>query len=303
LWKEEEGVAAPVSVQTVVDAVALGLMYALVALGIALLFGVMRLVNFAYGELITAAAYVLYLTRSAGVGLRIVAALAAAIALAALMELAFRPVRTASPSTALMATFATSFVLQNVAVARFGTQGSTIDFLPELNQAITIGDVRIRWITVLSLGLGAVLLAAMAFVLRRTDLGLQMRATAADLRTARTVGVRVNRVMIVAFLTAGALAGVVALVLAVQRPLVTPSYGFLVMVPALVGVVVGGMDRLVAGTLGGFLVGAATVVLGAVLPPSSRVFLNSALFALVILVLLARPRGIFVRGGDALERL
>jgi branched-chain amino acid transport system permease protein len=289
--------------QTVVDAVALGLMYALVALGIALLFGVMRLVNFAYGELITVAAYVLYLTRAEALGVRIVAALAAAVVLAAVMERALRPVRSASPSTALMATFAVSFVLQNLAVARFGTQGSTIDFLPQLNQAITIGDVRIRWITVVSLGVGAAMLAAMAFVLRRTDLGLQMRAAAADLRTARTVGVRVDRIMVVVFLTAGALAGVVALVLAVQRPLVTPSYGFVVMVPALVGVVVGGMDRLLAGTLGGFLVGAATVVLGAVLPPSSRVYLNSALFALVILVLLVRPRGLFVRGHGALERL
>lgn len=288
--------------QTIVDAVALGLMYALVALGIALLFGVMRLVNFAYGELITAAAYTLYLTRAAPTPLRVAAALAAAVALAALMEVVLRPVRTASPSTALMATFALSFVLQNLAVARFGTQGSAIGFLPELNRAFRVGGVQIRWVAVASLALGSVLLAAMAVVLRRTDLGLQMRAAAADLRTARTVGVRVDRIMVIAFLTAGALAGAVTLVLAVQRPLVTPGYGFGVMVPALVGVVVGGMDRLVAGTLGGFAVGFATVVLGEALPPSGRVFLNSVLFALVIVVLLARPAGVFVRQ-RAVERL
>ena len=289
--------------QTLIDALALGVLFALVALGITLLFGVMRLVNFAYGELITVAAYALLATQAMAAGFRALAALVAAVGLSALMRILFRPFRTVSPSTALIATFALSFLLQNVGTLAFGTQGSAIGFLPELNRALAIGDLRIRWITLVALVVGSGLLGAMTLFFDRTDVGLQMRAAAADFRTARILGVRANRVIALAFLISGFLAGAVTLMLAVQRPLVTPSYGFVVLVPALVGVVVGGMERLVAGTIGGFMVGFATVVLGALLPPGTRVFLNTALFTLVIVVLLLKPNGLFVRGRGPAERL
>jgi branched-chain amino acid transport system permease protein len=291
------------ALQVIVDALALGALFAVVALGISLLFGVMRMVNFAYGELITAAAYALVLTKAFAVPVRIAAAIAVALAMAILMNFALRPFRAASPTTSLIATFALSFLLQNVAVLSFGTQGTAMDFLPSLNEAFSIGDLRIRWITVVSLLIGSAVLAAVAMLLKRTDIGLQMRAAAADFTTARILGVRANRVISIAFLLTGLLAGLVTLALGVQRPLVTPSFGFNVLVPALVGVVVGGMDRLVAGTLGGFFVGFATVILGQVLPSGTRVFLNSALFALVIIVLLARPKGLFVRDQRGYERV
>lgn len=289
--------------QTLINALALGVLFAMVAMGISLLFGVMRLVNFAYGELITAAAYALLLTKGLATPVRVVVALAVALALSALMDVALRPFRSASATTTLIATFAMSFLLQNVAVLGFGTQGTAMDFLPTLNQAFSLGELRIRWITVASLILGGGLLATVAFVLRRTDIGLQMRAAAADFTTARVLGVRADRVIAMAFLMTGALAGAVTLALAVQRPLVTPSFGFNVLVPALVGVVVGGLGHLVAGTIGGFFVGFATVLLGEILPPETRVFLNSALFALVIVVLLLKPNGLFVRGERGYERV
>jgi branched-chain amino acid transport system permease protein len=289
--------------QTLIDALALGALFALVAMGVSLLFGVMRLVNFAYGELITAGAYALLLTKGMATPVRIVIALGVTMVLAALINIILRPFGAVPPTTSLIATFALSFLLQNLAILWFGTQGSAMEFLPDLNQAFAIGEVRVRWITLASLVVGVVLVAAMALILRRTDIGLQMRAAAADFTMARVLGVRGNRVILVAFLATGFLAGAVTLALAVQRPLVTPSYGFNVLVPALVGVVVGGLDRLVAGTLGGFFVGFATVILGQYLPPDARVFLNSALFTLVIVVLLVRPNGLFVRRTRGYERV
>jgi branched-chain amino acid transport system permease protein len=291
------------ALQTVVDALALGTLFALVAMGISLVFGVMRLVNFAYGELITAGAYALLLTRELAVPARVVISLAVVVALSMLTNLVLRPLRLATPPTMLVATFALSFLLQNVAILSFGTQGEGINFLPFLNQAVSIGSMRLRWITVVSIFLGGVLLGAMALILERTDLGLQMRAAAADFQTARLLGIRANRVILFAFVVSGFLGGAVTLALAVQRPLVTPTYGFAVVIPALVGVVVGGMDRLLAGTLGGFAIGFTTVLLGDLLPPSGRVFLDTALFALVITVLLVKPDGLFVRGKVAAERL
>ena len=290
-------------VQLLIDATALGAMLALVAMGIALVFGVMRLVNFAYGELITVGAYTLVLTKGWPILLRVLATFVVVIASSLLMEFVFRPLRRATAATMLVATFAVSFLLQNMFLLIFGPQGETIEFLAPLNRAIEIGDLRIRWITIIAIVLGAVLLGFMAWLLGKTSLGLQMRAAAADFTTARILGVRAGRVIALAFVLAGFLAASVTLVLAVQRPLATPTYGFFVLVPALVGVVVGGLGKLVPATLGGFAIGFMTVVLGDLLPPGSRVFLNSVLFAIVIIVLLVRPDGLFTRRTGVAERV
>lgn len=289
--------------QSLVDAVALGSLYALAALGIGLVFGVMRLINFAYGELITAAAYTLLLTKDLPVGVRIIAALGVALVLSLVMEFVFRPLRVATPATMLVTTFAISFMLQNVAVLVFGTRGESMNFLVELNKAFEVGGIRIRWITVVSIIVGASLLAAIAYLLDRTDIGLQMRAAAADFRTARLLGVNATRVIVFAFALSGVLAAVIAMMLSVQRPLATPNFGFLVVIPALVGVVVGGLDRLLPATLGGFAIGFATVIISDLLPSGGRVFLNSALFGLVIVVLLAKPNGLFLRDAPSMARL
>lgn len=289
--------------QTLIDALALGVMYALVALGISLVFGVMRLVNFAHGELLTVGAYALYLTKGMPLALRALISLAAVIALSLVMEFVYRPLRTVSPANMLVATFAVSFLLQNLFLLVFKAQGQAMDFIPQLNRAIEIGDLRIRWITIIAIVLGSVMLALMVWLFSRTAIGLQMRAAAADFPTAQVLGVRAARVVRLAFVLGGFLAGMVTLVLSVQRPLATPNFGFLVLVPALVGVVVGGLGRVVPGTLGGFSIGFATVLLGDLLPSSERVFLNSVLFMIVITVLLVRPDGLFSRRTGVAERV
>jgi len=290
-------------VQAIPDAIALGTLFALVAMGVGLVFGVIRLVNFAHGELITAGAYALFLTKDLPTGLRAVIAVGVVVALAALMEIVYRPLKNVAPATMLVATFAVSFLLQNVALVVFGAQGGNIGFLSGLNQAFRIGPLQVRWITLVGLVVGSLSLAAMALFLRRTDLGLQMRAAAADVRMAKLLGVPTTRVVRAAFLLGGVLAGVVTLALAVQRPLVTPTFGFQVLILALVGVVVGGIDRLVPATLGGFSIGVATVLISVALPGSQRVFLNSVLFALVITVLLVKPAGLFAGRSQNTERV
>ena len=141
--------------------------------------------------------------------------------------------------------------------------------------------------------LGAILVAGTALFLNRTNLGLQMRAAAADFRTARLLGVRADVVISFSFVLAGIFAAVVAILLTVQQPLVTPQFGLELTILALVGVVVGGLDRLWTATLGGFAIGFANSVLGALLSSNHRVFLSSFVFLLVIVVLLLRPSGLF----------
>lgn len=285
--------------QALIDAVALGSVYAVVAVGIGLVFGIMRLINFAYGELITAGGFTLWVLRDRHAALAIVACFAVVIALALLMErVAFRPLRSASPATMLVATFAVSFLLQSIYLLIFGPRGNPVSTLAGLNTAVEIGSLHIRWITFVALGTGIVLLAGTALLLGRTGIGLHMRAAAADFRTARILGVRANRVIACAFLLSGFLAAAVSVLLTVQNQLVTPDYGLSITIFALIGVVVGGLDRLWSATAGGFAIGFANSLFGDTLPSESRVYLPSVVFGAVILVLLLRPSGLFasVRG-------
>jgi branched-chain amino acid transport system permease protein len=291
--------------QSLIDGVGLGSAYAVVAVGIGLVFGVMRLVNFAYGELITAGGYTLALLSGAPGIVAIIACFAVVIALALVQErVAFRPLRGASPATMLITTFAVSFLLQNVYLLAFGSRGNIVSTLGGLNSAIGVGSLRIRWITIVATGVGAVLLTGLTLLLNRTMLGLQLRAAAADLQTARTLGVRANRVITWAFAISGVLAAAVAVLLTVQSPLVTPDYGVSVTIFALVGVVVGGLDRLLTASLGGFTIGFATAFAGDLLPSSSSQYLPSVVYGLVILVILLRPSGLFAgRRATAAERV
>ena len=141
--------------QALTDAVALGALYGVVAVGIGLVFGVMRLINFAYGELITAGAYVLAYTSGWPAPLAILMCIAAVIALALAQErIAFRPLRRqgASPAAMLVATFAVSFLLQNVYLLSFGSRGKPVSTLGGLNTAIDVGTLRIRWISIVEIG-------------------------------------------------------------------------------------------------------------------------------------------------------
>lgn len=290
------------TIQHLVDATASGAVYALVALGLALVFGVMKVVNFAHGELITAGGYVLALTAGLAPVFSVALCILACVVLSFLIErLVFRRLRSTTPATALVATFAVAIALQAVWLVLFGPEGKTADVLGGLNSVAFAGDIRLRWITLAILAVSAALLAAVVLLLSRTDIGLQMRAAATDFRAARLLGVRADQVISASFVIAGALAAAVAILVTVERPLVTPTFGLQITIVALVGAVVGGMERLLSATLGGFAIGFATSILGTLLPSGQRVFLTSAVFALVIAVLVWRPAGLFAeRGSDSI---
>lgn len=292
-------------VQILLDAVSLGSIYALMAIGIGLVFGVLRLVNFAYGQLIMAGGYAIALTSDRSPVVSIAVCLAVVLTLSLAMELvAFRPLRraSASPTTMLVATFAMSYLLQSIALVKFGAIGKFAVLFPGLAGFVTVGGVSVRWITFVSIGVAVVVFVALALLLGRTTIGLQMRAASIDPQTARLLGVRANRVITVAVLIAGLLAALVAVILPLaQSPLVAPDFGLRETIIVLVGVVVGGIDRLLSATLGGFTMGLAVGLLSGYLPSTgswpftSSVYLDSAVFMLVILVLLLRPEGLFTR--------
>jgi branched-chain amino acid transport system permease protein len=299
---------AALDAQTLVDALGLGSVYALMAVGIGLVFGVLRLVNFAYGQLVMAGAYTLAFTNDWPVAASVAACFVVVVALSLAMDrTVFRPLRTQSPAVMLVTTFAIAFMLQAVALLidiRDDTIGEPATSVAPLNRAITVGGVDIRKVTIVAVAVAMVALGLLALLLARTTIGLHMRAAAADFRTARLLGVRANRVIGFAVLLSGIIAATVAVILTIQFPLVTPDFALRDTIVVLVGVVVGGIDRLWTATLGGFAIGFATGVINGALPTDKTVFLPSAVFALVILVLLLRPAGLFAWGRAAtMERV
>ena len=165
-----------------------------------------------------------------------------------------------------------------------------------------MNGVAIRWILLVSAVTAAVLLAATAALLNRTSIGLHVRAAAQDFRTARILGVRANRVIVFSFVLSGFLAAAVSVLLTVQNPLVTPDFALRDTIIVLAGVVLGGMNRLIPATLGGFAIGFATGLLGGALPTNQSQYIPSFVFGAVILVLLVRPSGLFTRG-QVVERV
>jgi branched-chain amino acid transport system permease protein len=285
-------------VQTLVDVISVGGLYALTALGIGLIFGVMRLINFAHGELIMIAGYALLLFLGQPVWMAVLAAIVAAFILALIVErAAFRPLRDADPATLLISSFAVSFFLQKTMILFVGSRPKGVDFLPILAQQIQFAGVRLQLLQLVTILVSAVLLVALTWFLRTTRLGLEMRAAAENFRMAQVLGVRADRVIAIAFAISSLLAAVVGCLVVAQTGLVTPRMGSQLVIIAFVGAVIGGLGNLGGAALGGFLVGAVTILLQAVLPPDLRVFREAFVFVAVTLVLLLRPQGLLPARG------
>ena len=284
--------------QTLADALSVGGLYALTALGIGLIFGIMRLINFAHGELIAIAGYTLLALFGMPPAAAIVAAAAAAMLLALVTErLAFRPLRGADPATLLIASFAVSFFLQKTLILFVGARPKGIDFLPLLGRQVDALGVRLRSLEIVAIAVSAILLAALSWFLKATRFGLEMRAAAEDFTMARVLGVRANRVIATAFAISGLLAATVSCLVVAETGVVQPRMGLQLTIIAFVGTVIGGLGSLAGAALGGFLVGAATILLQALLPPDLRAFREAFLFLAVTLVLVLRPRGLIPAHG------
>jgi len=300
---------AAVEPQVQVDAIGIGAIYALMAVGIGLVFGVLRLVNFAYGQLVMAGAFALAYASDQDwpVWLGIVLCFVVVITLTLAMErVVFRPLRGQPAATMLVATFAVAFLLQAVALLidqTDDTLGEPAASLAKLNVPWTILGTDVRKITVVAIVTAAVCLAGLVLILSRTTVGLHMRAAAMDFETARLLGVRADRVIGSAVLLSGILAATVAVMLTVQQPLVTSTFALRETIVVLAGVVLGGMNRLFSATLGGFAIGYASGLLGGALPTAQSQYLPSILFGLVIVILLVRPGGLFTRGLGPVERV
>ncbi len=286
-------------VQNVIDAVSLGAVYALAALGIGLIFSIMRLINFAHGELIMMGGFTLYaLAGQPYLVMGLAAVLVVAIVALGMERIGFRPLRGANPATLLIASFAVSYLVQHVVLLVFGSRPMGVDFLAQLGESIEFAGLRVPKLQITAILITFILLTALALFFRHSPIGVQMRAAAEDFTMARLVGVRANRVIAAAFVISGVLASIVSLYLVAQTGSVSYKMGVSMVLIAFVASVIGGMGSLIGAALGGFLVGFVSVSLQAYLPVELRPYRDAFVFLAFIAFLLWRPQGIMFRRSD-----
>ncbi len=291
--------------QTLFDTMSLGSFYALSALAIGLLFGVLRLVNFAHGDFISFGAYALIVPSTLTAVTPLLGALPAYLLVPALVGfviaisiiaylVVFRPLRDAAPTILMVASFALSYTMQNALLLLYGSRPKTIDLWAGLNKEVSIfGLARVPTLQLATIAVTIGLLLCFLYILRRSRIGIMMRAAAEDPTTARMLGLRASPVMIAAMAMAGALAAASSILQVVQTGVLEYRMGVSLMVFAFLGTVVGGMGNLSGAVAGGFGIGAVTVLLQTFLPDQARPYRDVFVFGVVFVVLALRPNGLF----------
>ena len=290
-------------VQNAIDAIALGSLFALTALGIGLIFGVMRLINFAHGDFIMIGGYALIVPSSAVTATMFIGAWPAPLMVAAICvlivllaiaseRLAFRPLRDAQPSVLLITSFALSFFFEHLVIMIYGGRPKAVNIWEGLMESVVISGVRIPELQIITIAVTVTLLLTLMAFLRYTPMGVAIRAASEDFRMARLLGVRANRVIAVAFAISGFLAAVVSLLLVAQTGVLSFHMGIPLVLFAFVATVVGGMGSLAGAVLGGFVVGVASVVFQTALPIELRPNRDVFVYGMVLLILLLRPSGL-----------
>jgi branched-chain amino acid transport system permease protein len=250
-------------------------------------------VNFANGELVALTGYAIVFTASLWWPATIVVATVAVVAAALMMDkVVFARVRSAPPSTLLIASFALSYFIQNVFMLTATSRPKTVDFGSALLGSVNVAGVDVAILDLVTIGATVVLVGALAYVMGRTSMGRQLRAAAEDFVMARLLGIKANRVIAYAFAISGALAAATGVLLTVKTATVTPDFGVTPVIIGFIAVVVGGVGSLRGAAAGGLLIGVITVILQVLLPPAFLPFRDAFVFALVIVVLLARPQGL-----------
>ena len=279
--------------QQLVNGIVLGATYALIAIGYTLIFGIVRVLHLAHGEVFVAGALAglsLMVASGGSLALALAGSLVAAVGVGVLVErVALRPLRAEGHFAPILSTLGAAIILQDLAVKAFG--GEPLGF-PEFAQprVIHMGPIAVPETHLVILATTVVLVAALHLLLRRTRLGRALRATAESPTLAALLGIRARQMTLWTIAVASALAGVAGLLVGIANNVVSPSAGFEVTLKGLVVMLFGGVGSVAGALVGGVILGLAEVLSVAYLAPTYR---DAFAFLLLIAVLLARPRGLF----------
>ena len=285
-----------VFLQQCVNAISLGGIYALLALGLAVVFSIVRLINFAHGEVMTIAGYAIWLALlssvpvAAAIALGIIVAMLAAVAME---RVAFRAMRGASVTSLLITSFAVSEIIKVLFQNGISARPGPIVLPAWMSGSLNMGFLTISVMSLISIIVVVVSLVALSLILTRTTLGVAMRAAAEDFPVVRLMGIKANHVVALAFAISGVLAGVAAVLWVAQRGSVDPMMGAAPVLKAFIATVLGGLGSLSGAVLGGFVVGVVEVFLQGYLPEAIAPYREAISLSIIIGLLVMRPDGLW----------
>lgn len=285
-----------VFLQQSVNAVSLGGIYALLALGLAVVFSIVRLINFAHGEVMTIAGYAIWIALLASVPVAAAIVLGITVGMLASMAMervAFRAMRGASVTSLLITSFAVSEIVKVLFQNGISARAVPIVLPVWMSGSLNMGFLTISVMSVISIVVVAFSLVALSLILTRTTLGVAMRAAAEDFPVVRLVGIRANHVVALAFAISGVLAGIAAVLWVAQRGSVDPLMGAAPVLKAFIATVLGGLGSLSGAVLGGFVVGVVEVFLQGYLPESVAPYREAISLSIIIGLLVLRPDGLW----------
>ncbi|WP_309083918.1 branched-chain amino acid ABC transporter permease [Chelativorans sp.] len=284
--------------QQLVNGLSLGSLYALVAIGFSMIYGIVRLINFAHGDLVMIGAFSTLAMIAVGVPwplILVFVLMIGAVAGMLIESVVFRPIRGAPQVTGFIATLAVSIVIQNSALLLLTGQQRNFVFPAFMRQRVPLGGVSASLTDMVIICLTLLLIAILFFIVYRTRLGTAMRATAENLMAARLMGVSVNRTILAAFAIGSALAAVAGVFWGGKFGQIDPLLGFVPGLKAFVACVIGGVGSLGGAMLGGYILGLAEVLFVGLLPQELSGYRDAFVFLLLIVILLVKPSGLFVR--------
>ncbi len=282
--------------QQFINGLNLGSVYALVAIGLTIVYGILRLINFAHGDLLMWGAYLalaLLANSFLPLGLAVLIPMLVIGAVGVLVErVAYRPLRGGPEVAMLITSLAVSSVIQNSTIMTMTAQPRPFRLPAGINQLHRLGSVSFSTLDVLSVSLAVALMLGLSLFVRRSRLGIAMRASSENLRAAHLMGININQVIATAFAIGSALAAVAGFLWAAKYGTVEPFMGFLPGLKAFVAAVIGGIGVIPGAVLGGYLLGFAEIFFVGFLPPAYAGYRDAFVFALLLIILLIRPNGI-----------
>ncbi len=283
------------------NALTLGSLYALIAIGYTMVYGILRLINFAHGDILMVGAYFVFFgTFSYGLPWAVAAviAIAGACFLGVLVErVAYRPLRDAPRISALISAIAVSFFIESLAVVVFTGLPRPVLQPDWLINKWSIGNVHILPLTAFVPGVTLVLVSILLYIVYRTKPGLAMRAISKDIETTRLLGVKVDNIIALTFCIGSALAAASGIMWALRYPKIDPYMGIIPGFKAFIAAVFGGIGSIQGAVIGGLLLGFIEIMAVAFMPHLSG-YRDAFAFILLVFVLLVKPTGLF---GERME--
>ena len=281
--------------------ISVGGQYALIAIGYTMVYGILRLINFAHGDVFMAAGLVMvYLSSSLPFTISIPLVIIITVALGFLIErIAYKPLRSAPRMSVMISAIGVSYLLQNAALYFTGGLAKVYPSIPFLSDSIVIWDATTRMVTVITPFLTIILVVLLTLLIKHTKIGMAMRAVSRDFETSQLMGIKINNVISITFMIGSLLAAVASLLYFTNYASVTPTSGSMPGLKAFVAAVFGGIGSIPGAVIGGFIIGVCeNIIKGGAsifgIPGTGwTTFSDAFTFAFLIVILVVKPTGLF----------